>query len=126
MNIIYFSLLGMMVFYARTLAHSAKPYYALVFFSAALSHQICDFIQCEWNPFGPWDLTVFWGLFLACNGCTYCNFYGLPQIPIVSPYQQIVFFDIFELIPHFLVLIIFSKTTISYYKKIGEFKSQKN
>jgi hypothetical protein len=84
----FFFLLGAMVFFTWTLVTAGTPLYAVAFFGAALFHHLCDFIQCKWNPFAPWDPNVMVGLFLYCNG--YNN----------------VFYYILEIPPHIVVLIL--------------------
>jgi uncharacterized membrane protein len=106
MNISLAIICIMMVIFAWSFLRIKLPYYSFVFFLAALSHPLCDFINCEWNPYGPWDMSVIWGLFLYCGPCGYCSEYGITII--ASPIGQYwLFFSIFELIPLIIALIVF-------------------
>ncbi len=89
----FFFILAMMLFLTLGFIQDNKPFYGIAFFGGALLHHVCDFIQCEWNPFGPWAPQVEVGLFLYCGGIT-DSIYNLTMNVI------------FEFTPHFIVLII--------------------
>jgi hypothetical protein len=83
------------------------PFYGLAFFLGALSHHVCDFIACEWNPYGPWSpWDPQWGLFLWCGDIQWGNI----------PYMAL--FTIFEILPH----LIFVLLLIRYFKTVNSYK----
>lgn len=89
----YFFILGAMIFFALTFVKNDKPFYGIAFFGGALTHHLCDFIACEWNPFGPWRPDIEIGIFLYCGDFT-------------DSLYNIIMYSIFEIPPHILVLII--------------------
>ncbi len=116
MNISFILILGSLVFFAWTLWKIKQPWIAVVFFLAAIAHQFCDMIQCEWNPFGPWASGIFWGLGLYCNGCGYCGYYGYTALAAVSNTIYWTWFTIFEIPPHIIVAIIVIVAIKYYYQ----------
>ncbi len=105
-----FLILASMVLFAWSLIKIKKPYYGVVFFLAALSHHICDPINCEWNPFGPWRPDIEVGLFLYCGE----NWTEL---------SWVILFSVFEITPYIVVLILLI-TSIRQFKRYNSLKSQ--
>lgn len=93
---IFFSILISLAVFAWLFLRNNHPLYAIAFFGGILLHQLCDFIQCEWNPFGPWDWQKLTGLFL------YCSF-------AVGIAKYWILFSIFEITPHIIVVILLIK-----------------
>lgn len=116
-----------MILFAWSFIKINKPYYAIYIFSAAILHQICDFVNCEWNPYGPWDPTVLWGLFLYCGGCNYCPQYGIVIPPTPMPQFWIMFW-LFEGIPPIIVFyrVIMVIKRYRQYKRLESVKTNVN
>lgn len=95
--IAYFFILGAMVFLAWTLFAVKTLLYVVTFFGRALLHHLADFIQCDWNPFGPWAPDIVVGLFLWCD------------------YNNILFYLI-EIPPYVIVLVLIIIRTGQYMK----------
>lgn len=94
---IFFTILASLIIFAWSFIRNNHPLYGIAFFGGILMHHLCDFIQCEWNPFGPWDWQNLTGLFL------YCSF-------AVGIARYWIFFSIFEITPHIIVAIIIIKS----------------
>jgi len=102
---VYFFILGALILFAYTFIRSKTPLYGIVFFGAAFIHNICDFIACEWNPFGPWRPGIEIGLFLYC----------LDAVSLPFLVSMIL---LFEVTPHVIFFIIILKV----HKEIKEYQ----
>lgn len=108
-NTMYFSavfIVGTMILLGSAFFQGRKPLYGIIFFGAAVLHHLCDFIQCEWNPFGPFNQDIEYGFFL------YCRDTG------TELYRQIMEVS-FEITPIFIALgiILYTLRDFSNYKK---------
>lgn len=63
---IFFTLIALQGMLLCSYIRDKRPWYGLVFFLGALSHQFADFINCRWQPFAPWDSSIEWGLYINC------------------------------------------------------------
>ncbi len=102
-------ILASMMLFAWSLIKVKKPYYGVVFFLAALSHHLCDPINCEWNPFGPWRPDIEVGLFLYCG-------------ERINELSWVILYSIFEITPFIVVAILF----LSSIRKLKRYKLVKN
>lgn len=108
---IFFSILISLIFFAWSFIRSNQQLYGITFFSGILLHHLCDFIQCDWNPFGPWDWQNLTGLFLYCS-------------PAVGIARYWILFSVFEITPHLIVILQIRK--ILKQKRLFEELARKN
>jgi hypothetical protein len=106
-------MIGAMIGFGRSTNRGQQPIYGFGFFLGMITHQLLDFINCEWNPFGPWTMGIVWGLFLYCGPCGYCDAFNL-TIPPASPATYWFWLVTLEVIPHIVALIVFLRVIHEY------------